>query len=29
MRNAGLIGMIGIAFVLIFGFKLKPPSKDE
>ena len=29
MRNVGLIGMIGIAFVFIFGFKLRPPRKDE
>jgi len=29
MRNAGLFGMIGIAFVFIFGFKLRPPKKDE
>lgn len=29
MRRAGLIGMIGIAFVFIFGLKLKPPKKDE
>ena len=29
MRNAGLVGMIGIAFVFIFGFKLRPPNKDE
>ena len=29
MRKAGLVGMIGIAFVLVFGFKLKPPTKDE
>jgi len=29
MRNAGLVGMIGIAFVFIFGFKLRPPKKDE
>ncbi len=29
MRRAGLIGMIGMAFVFIFGFKLKPPKKDE
>jgi len=29
MRNAGLVGMIAIAFVLIFGFKLKPPNKDQ
>ncbi|MBW2572650.1 MAG: tetratricopeptide repeat protein [Deltaproteobacteria bacterium] len=27
--KAGLFGMIGIAFVFIFGFKLKPPRKDE
>jgi tetratricopeptide (TPR) repeat protein len=29
MRNAGLVGMIGIGFVLIFGFKLRPPNKEE
>jgi tetratricopeptide (TPR) repeat protein len=29
MRKAGLIGMIGISFVFIFGLKLKPPKKDE
>lgn len=29
MRNVGFIGMIAIAFVLIFGFKLRPPKKDE
>jgi hypothetical protein len=29
MRKAGLIGMIGMAFVFIFGLKLKPPKKDE
>jgi tetratricopeptide (TPR) repeat protein len=29
MRKAGLFGMIGIAFVFIFGLKLKPPEKDE
>jgi tetratricopeptide (TPR) repeat protein len=29
MRRAGLIGIIGIAFVFIFGLKLKPPEKDE
>ena len=27
--KAGLFGMIGMAFVFIFGFKLKPPRKDE
>lgn len=27
--KAGLFGMIGMAFVFIFGFKLKPPQKDE
>ena len=27
--KAGLFGMIGIAFVFIFGFKLKPPRRDE
>ncbi len=29
MRRAGLIGMIGIAFIFIFGLKLKPPGKDK
>lgn len=29
MRRAGLIGMIGMAFVFIFGLRLKPPKKDE
>jgi len=29
MRKAGLIGMIGITFVFIFGLRLKPPKKDE
>ncbi len=29
MRNAGLFGMIGIAFVLVFGYKIKPPKKNE
>jgi tetratricopeptide (TPR) repeat protein len=29
MRKAGLIGMIGMAFIYIFGLKLKPPRKDE
>jgi len=29
MRRMGLIGMIGITFVFIFGLKLKPPKKDE
>ncbi|MGA8181396.1 MAG: tetratricopeptide repeat protein [Desulfobacterales bacterium] len=29
MRRAGLIGMIGIAFVYIFGMKLRPPGKDK
>jgi len=29
MRKAGLFGMIGMAFVFIFGLKLKPPKKDE
>ena len=27
--KAGLFGMIGMAFVFIFGFKLKPPRKDD
>ena len=29
MRKAGLFGMIGLAFVFIFGLRLKPPKKDE
>lgn len=29
MRKAGLFGMIGMAFVFIFGLKLKAPKKDE
>jgi len=29
MRKAGLIAVIGIAFLLLFKFKLKPPDKDE
>jgi tetratricopeptide (TPR) repeat protein len=29
MQRAGLIGMIGISFVFIFGLRLKPPKKDE
>jgi len=29
MRKAGLIGVIGIAFLLLFKFKLKPPEKDD
>lgn len=29
MKKAGLIAIIGIAFVVIFGVKLKPPEKDE
>ena len=29
LRGAGLIGIIVLAFVLIFGLKLKPPSKDD
>ena len=29
MRKAGLIGIIGIAFLLIFRMKLKPPEKDD
>jgi len=29
IRKAGLIGMICISFVFIFGLKLKPPKKDE
>ena len=29
MRSAGFVGIIAIALVMIFGFKLKPPEKDE
>ncbi|MFO7553878.1 MAG: hypothetical protein R6W88_01625 [Desulfobacterales bacterium] len=29
LRRMGLIGMIGLAFVFIFGLKLTPPKKDE
>lgn len=29
MRKAGLMGVIGIAFLLIFKFKLKPPDKND
>lgn len=29
MRKAGLIAVIGIAFFLLFKFKLKPPEKEE
>ncbi|UCD32602.1 MAG: tetratricopeptide repeat protein, partial [Desulfobacterales bacterium] len=29
MRQAGLLGMIGLAFVFIFGFKFKAPQKEE
>jgi len=29
VSKAGLFGMIGVAFVFIFGFRLKPPRKDE
>jgi len=29
ISKAGLFGMIGMVFVFIFGFKLKPPRKDE
>jgi tetratricopeptide (TPR) repeat protein len=29
VRKAGLFGMIGMAFVFIFGLKLRPPKKDE
>ena len=29
IRKAGLVYMIGMAFVFIFGLKLKPPRKDE
>jgi tetratricopeptide (TPR) repeat protein len=29
MRKAGLIAVIGIVFLLLFKFKLKPPEKDE
>lgn len=29
MRKAGLFGVITIAFLLLFKFKLKPPEKDD
>jgi len=29
IRKIGLIGVIGIAFLLLFKFKLKPPKKDD
>lgn len=29
MRKAGLIAVIGIAFLILFKFKLKPPEKDD
>jgi len=29
LRKAGVIAIIGIAFVLIFSLKLKPPDKDD
>ena len=29
LRGAGLIGIIALAFVLIFGLKLKSPKKDD
>ncbi len=29
IRKAGLIGFVGIAFLLIFKLKIKPPEKDE
>lgn len=29
LRGAGLIGIIVLAFVLIFGLKIKPPKKDD
>jgi len=29
MRKAGLVGVLGIAFLLIFKLKLKPPEKDK
>ncbi|MFC1826237.1 tetratricopeptide repeat protein, partial [Thermodesulfobacteriota bacterium] len=29
MSKAGLIGVIGIVFLLLFKFKLKPPEKDD
>jgi len=29
IRKTGLIGVIGIAFLLLFKFKLKPPKKDD
>ena len=27
--EAGLFGLIGIAFIMIFGFRMKAPEKDE
>jgi hypothetical protein len=29
MRGMGLFILIGVAFVIIFGLKLKPPEKDD
>ncbi|UCG11440.1 MAG: tetratricopeptide repeat protein [Deltaproteobacteria bacterium] len=29
LRGAGLVGIIAVALVLIFGLRLKPPKKDE
>jgi tetratricopeptide (TPR) repeat protein len=29
LRGAGLIGIVVLAFVLVFGLKLKPPWKDD
>jgi hypothetical protein len=29
LRGAGLVGIIVLAFVLVFGLKLKPPNKDD
>ena len=29
MKRAGLLGMIGIAFVMIFGLKMNRPNKDK
>jgi len=29
MRTAGLFGLIGIAFIMVFGLRMKPPEKDE
>ncbi len=29
LRKAGLVGMIGLAFVFVFGLRLKAPRKDD